>query len=391
MSTELAPCIAVIGPANSGKTSLLDLLDEALQQDDAAPLVYVVKANPDGSARYAHNTPDMRNREKGQWTPETIGTSIGWIRSARKHLEIVLVDVGGNRKGAALEGNLRLFRECTHYLVLARHFTDPAEEREKGMEAWAADAEQAGLKPFARIVSTIKVGDPSFDPASRTGLFRGDAGHPRDTLNIPLVDALTASLMSDLRLQRDSPQYFDLRRRHFWRETDLPALGGKLGALQDALGVADDILLGGSAPIFAYAAAFHAALDQKPGATIRIFDPKVPSGQVVIPLAGYSGTAQPIPQDVLKLDWITEPILILKFTAATQDRFFGSDVIENLASLTVPDPPQSLQGAAVEVNGSGPIWLHLTLSNWLRSRDTGRIGHWDAGLKRVVWVWPLSR
>ena len=46
---DLAHCIAVVGPASSGKTTLLHLLDEALQHHKAQPLVYVVKGNPDGT------------------------------------------------------------------------------------------------------------------------------------------------------------------------------------------------------------------------------------------------------------------------------------------------------------------------------------------------------
>src|SRR5205823_5373022 len=57
---DLAPCVAVIGPPNSGKTTLLHLLDSALQHHPDAPLAYVVKGSPDGSGRYLHRAPDLR-------------------------------------------------------------------------------------------------------------------------------------------------------------------------------------------------------------------------------------------------------------------------------------------------------------------------------------------
>jgi hypothetical protein len=61
----LAPCVAVVGPANSGKTSLLHPLDEALQSHPSAPLAYVVKGNPDGTGRYLLHAPELRERGVG--------------------------------------------------------------------------------------------------------------------------------------------------------------------------------------------------------------------------------------------------------------------------------------------------------------------------------------
>lgn len=55
-----APCVAVVGPANSGKTTLLHFLDEALQRHAAQPLTYVVKGSPDGTGRYLFHAPELR-------------------------------------------------------------------------------------------------------------------------------------------------------------------------------------------------------------------------------------------------------------------------------------------------------------------------------------------
>ena len=46
-----APCVVVVGPANSGKTTFLHLLDQAQQQHPDLPLVYIVKGTPDGTGR----------------------------------------------------------------------------------------------------------------------------------------------------------------------------------------------------------------------------------------------------------------------------------------------------------------------------------------------------
>src|SRR5918992_4483270 len=95
----LAPCVAVVGPANSGKTTLLQLLDDALQRHPAQALAYVVKGNPDGTGRYLFHAPELRRalkeRVKGGWCDTTVEIVCGWIEHCRRHLDLVLVDVGG--------------------------------------------------------------------------------------------------------------------------------------------------------------------------------------------------------------------------------------------------------------------------------------------------------
>jgi len=119
----LAPCVAVIGPANSGKTTILHLLDEALQVHPEAPLVYVVKGNSDGTGRYLFHAPQLREplkpRVKGSWTSVTVETIAEWIEHCRDRLELVLVDVGGRHT----ESN-EILRHCSHCLVVARPFED---------------------------------------------------------------------------------------------------------------------------------------------------------------------------------------------------------------------------------------------------------------------------
>ena len=48
--TRPRPCIAIVGPPNSGKTTLLRLLDLALRKHPTKPLAYVVKGKCNGTA-----------------------------------------------------------------------------------------------------------------------------------------------------------------------------------------------------------------------------------------------------------------------------------------------------------------------------------------------------
>lgn len=146
MAETLAPCVAVVGPANSGKTTLLHLLDHALQRHPARPLVYVVKGNPDGTGRYLFHSPELRERlkerVKGVWCATTVETVCGWVESCRRHLDLVLVDLGGRHA----PGNERIFERCSHALVVARRFADRRREREEGMESWVRACRRSGLE-----------------------------------------------------------------------------------------------------------------------------------------------------------------------------------------------------------------------------------------------------
>ena len=90
-----------VPPGASGKTTFLHLLDEALQLHAEAPLVYVVKGNPDGTGRYLFHAPRLREalkpRVKGAWSAVTVSTIGEWIDRCRSRLELVLVDLGGRQ------------------------------------------------------------------------------------------------------------------------------------------------------------------------------------------------------------------------------------------------------------------------------------------------------
>lgn len=303
----LAPCVAVIGPANSGKTTILHLLDEALQLHPEAPLVYVVKGNPDGTGRYLFRAPQLREplkaHVKGSWTSVTVETIAEWIEHCRERLELVLVDVGGRHT----ESNEILFRHCNHCLVVARRFEDEEEERSEGMESWVRAGCDAGLRVLARVRSLCQAGEPTVERAEDGVLeasFRADAATPEDTLNRAVVERLTEELLS-LRIRRDHPTYLDLRLPRAWTFADLADLAGLAPGLRQRAETGQ-VVLGGRAPIWAYAAALHRILDVDPGAVVDVYDPKAAHGLVEVP-ERLAGEVPPEAAEILTVRWAAAP------------------------------------------------------------------------------------
>lgn len=383
----LAPCVAVVGPANSGKTTLLHLLDDVLQTHPEAPRVYVVKGNPDGTGRYLFHAPELREalkpRVKGAWTGVTMRTIGEWIDRCRERLELVLVDVGGMHSPS----NAELFARCTHALVVARRFEDEARERAEGMESWVAAARDAGLRLAGRVRSLWREGAPWIATDSEGAFdagFRADASTPEDTLNHGLVTRLAEALL-DLRVRRPPSEYLDLRLHRDWTFDDLPDLGGLARSLE-ARGHGP-LVLGGRAPIWAYAAALHRALDRDPRAAVDVFDPKAPLGLVPVP-ANLTGDAPPELASCLSARWRGGPgdaCTVLEIEITSPDRFLPPSLVAHLPAL--PRPEGEPPAGPIVVSGAGPIWLHLAYSRWLRSLPGPRsIGLVDARTKSAVFV-----
>ncbi len=126
-----APCIAVIGPANAGKTTLLHQLDERLEAKLDSFLV--LKGTPDGIGRALYHSPELRNqpefkqRVKGKWAQATVDHVCDWLENGRRNLSLALLDCGGRHDETCAESNGRMLRGCTHYLVVSR-----ANDREGG-------------------------------------------------------------------------------------------------------------------------------------------------------------------------------------------------------------------------------------------------------------------
>jgi hypothetical protein len=384
---DLAPCVAVVGPARSGKTTLLHLLDAALQHHPDQPLAYVVKGNPDGTGRYLFHAPALREplkpRVKGRWTSHTVETVCAWIANTRRRLELVLLDFGGKHARA----NPRMLRCCSHYIVVSRRFETSAGERRDGMPSWEAVCGECGLQRVARVRSRLR-GQPRA-VETLAGLecrFRSNAGAPGDPTNRKVVRAIVARLLA-LRRKRAKLPYFDLRLGRRWKVCDLPGLAGKLPALRARVRSGGAITLGGLAtPIWAYACAMHRILDENPAARIAVYDPKVPGAFVRIP-----GRLEPerggLPRRCLRVTWEKQPRrAVLDLKVVTRDRFLPMDAAVALASAPLPRQPLP-PAPLIVVTGAGPIWLHLAYSRWARQAGAQRLAVWDANMTRDVVVW----
>jgi hypothetical protein len=385
----LAPCVAVVGPAQSGKTSLLHLLDRALQNRPAAPLAYIVKGNPDGTGRYLLHAPELRKtlkpRVKGAWCETTVSTVREWVDSCRGQLELVLLDVGGKHAPA----NDVLLRAATHFIVVARRFEDPAVEEAEGMDSWWNVCRRLGLAPVARVRSLWQLGQ-----AEATTLpgglieasIRADACGPQDRVNDLPVDRIVKALLA-LRRARPAPPYLDLRLGRDWVPADLPDLGGLAPRLAALVAAGDTVTLGGRAPLWAYAAALHRALDLRPDAAVAVFDPKVPAGLVEI-AARLGGEGEPSLASYVAARWHAAPGggAALELAITTTDLFIPPEAMRSLASLPLPqgEPPPG----RVVADGPSPIWLHLAYSRWLRSLPGGprTLGVFDVGTRQALFV-----
>jgi CRISPR-associated protein (Cas_csx3) len=389
MAQSLAPCVAIVGPPNSGKTSFLHLLDQVLQQHPAAPLAHVVKGSPDGTGRYLLYASELREplkeRVKGVWAAETVETVAGWIDESRRHLDLVLLDFGGRHSPA----NDLMLRRCSHFIVVARAFPDPAEESANGLESWVAACRRNDLAPVALVRSVLAPGVPRVAVRTDRGLeaaFRGDAPAGEAADNRAVVAAI-AEVLAELLAGSRARRYVDLRLGRRWTVEDLHDLGPIGRAITERTRRREPIVLGGYAPIWAYAAAMHRALEIDPAARIIVFDPKVAGGLVEVPArlaSADSGLAAALSVAWLRASGRSDGAT-LDLRVTTPDRFLRP---AHLAALSrAPRPAGEPSPGPRVVSGAAPIWLHLTYSRWLRSLGVVHpIGHWDAGLSGAVIV-----
>jgi hypothetical protein len=386
---RLAPAIAVVGPANSGKTTLLHLLDRALQENPDRPLVYVVKGNPDGTGRYLYEAPALRERMKprvkGRWGPGTVENICRWIDHCRASLELVVVDFGGRHSPE----NDRMLSRCSHFLVLAPEGGGTSAEA-GDMDSWVEVCRRNGLQAVARICSLWQRGDPRVEQDAGGVLdaaFRSDASAPGDDTNAAVVAALAEELLK-LRCRRPTPAYVDLRMRERWRVEDLADLGGLAPVLEERVRSGGPLLLGGRAPVWAYAAALHRALDLEPDGLVLLFDPKLAWNLVAIPI-GLASEEESELGRCLAVRWNRRPGrpgATLDIRITTEDRFLPLPSALDLARAPLPEGPPP--AGPLVVYGALPIWLHLAYSRWLRAEYPDRpLGHWDASTGRAVFVY----
>ncbi len=389
MADQLAPCVAVVGPANSGKTTLLHMLDEGLQQHPARPLAYVVKGNPDGTGRYLLHAPELREavkgRVKGSWGETTVATLCGWVDNARSHLELVLLDFGGKHAGS----NDAMLSRCSHYIAVARASETEDESRRIGMASWLEVCERNGLLPVARLRSQWRVGRPEVTRSEQgylEGTFRADACVPGDVTHRQVMGEAVGTLAA-LRLRRSRAPYLDLRLGRDWRHSDLPELGGLRSRLDEAVRAGEPIRLGGRAPRWAYGAVVNHLATLRPEAVIELFDPKVSAGWVRIPCRPRVEQGCRLAASV-SARWqrgASRELSTLDLRITTGDRLLEPPAPGSLACLAAPRG--EVPNGPIVICGAVPIWLLLSYLRWLRSLPAERrIGVWDARSQGPVWI-----
>jgi hypothetical protein len=382
-SQHLAPCVAIVGPANSGKSTLLHGLDDALQHHPSGLLSYVVKGSPDGSGRYQGRSPGLRQslkaQVKGRWIEETPEQIRRWTRNARRHLDVALLDFGGRHDPA----NESMLRECSHYVVLARQFQDQSEEAREGMESWAAVSERCGLAPVALIRALWETGEPRVTSAGAVlaAEFRGDIS-PRGSQGTQAANGevirVLAQRIAGLATAARRVPYLDLRLGRDWTLEDLADVGGIGPRIVKEVRADAALCLGGRAPVWAYSAAMHRALDERPGAVVEVFDPKTDDGRLLVPaqiVAPGNGIAAG-----LDVSWEEGAgLTFLCLQPSREDRLMDVEALASDPRFPVPPAAPAGAGRPLVVSGAVPIWVHLAYARWLRQAWPGRqLGHWDA-------------
>lgn len=376
MTANLAPCIAVVGPANSGKTTLLHQLDEHLQARINA--VLVLKGNPDGTGRYQFHAPDLREalkaEVKGQWGSATIDRICDWIDHGRRNLSIALLDFGGKHSPE----NGRMLGRCSHYILVSR-LGD-----EKGAASWEEVCRRNNLRLVASMRS-VGPDDPppqlASDEAGMTGTFRFDAS-PGDTVNDTVLTPLTERIVSMGRTVDLTP-YVDLHLLTPWTEEMVSTVAGRDHKIRELAERVGAVVLGGVAPRWAYLAGLRCALLVNDQARVFFFDPKEPERLVEIP-----ARRRPVnfPPGQLQLSWNVKPgFAELRCELLSPDKFLPSSAAQNLAGAPGYGEVPNLD--SVGLYGPGPTWLYGAYARWLMACGVRRLGSWDGRKQGYITVW----
>jgi hypothetical protein len=373
---ELAPCIAVIGSANTGKTALLHQLNERLQRRLAA--VLVIKGNPDHTGRYLFHAPNLREAlkpdVKGIWGSTTIEHICESINCGRRNLEVALLDFGGKHNSE----NDRMLALCSHYIVVSKSVDA------EGGASWEEVAKQNGLKRIARMRSAGPQDKcmPSIAVSSEglEGTFRYDIG-PQEYLNQAVIERL-ADEIAAIRRDLDETSYIDLHTTERWTEDDVTSVKGHAQTIRDIAIRTGEVAVGGSAPIWGYVAALRCALSANPDVRAFFFNPTLPVPLVEIPPKRLEGV---FPGAVLKVNWAEgSGRHRLEIHMVRDDKFLPPE-----AALQVACAPSfgEIPDTAVCLWGARPNWLAGVYARWLIGAGVDRLSVFDLTMQKAIALW----
>jgi hypothetical protein len=383
----LAPCIAVVGPANAGKTTLLHQLDEKLKPRLDSFLV--LKGNPDGSGRYLYHSPELRNEPefkksaKGQWGDATVDRVCEWVIHGRSNLSLALLDFGGRHDDQTAAGNARMLRVCSHYLVVSRD-QDP-----DGAAFWDVVCRGCGLirlgwmrsLPLGGATPTVLDSGPAIHATFQVNVLPGN--RVNDVVLAPLLD-----LLAGMAVPPDHTPYVNLHLPTDWRTEQIDGVAGQASKIAELASRTGVVVLGGAAPVWAYLAGLRCALEARGDARVFFFDPRQPERLVEIPasLGVSSGAAGAFPLEALSVTWAQDGALsFLQLKIITPDKFLPPVAAQNLAGAPAP---LSAPTTAVALSGPGcPLWLFGAYARHLRTAGAGSLASWDGRMQSCVRIW----
>jgi hypothetical protein len=381
-----APCVAVVGPANAGKSTLLYQLDQRLKR--RLDGFMVIKGQPDGTGMYQYRAPEYRNdlefkkAVKGQWGEATIEHICEWIRCGRQNLSLAMLDFGGRHDAQTAAGNAQILSRCSHYLLVSKSSDDA------GGQSWDLVCREYGLSRVGWMHSL------PVDGGDAPVLTRAD-GDVEATFRLhvtpddPVNDAVLAPLVDSLvRLSRPPDQipYVNLWQAERWTAEQVRDAGGHAARIAQVASRTGVIVLGGAAPVWAYLAGLSIALAANPRARAFFFDPKQPECLVEIPpLPVAPEAAGRFPSDLFRITWKEDSgRSVLQFEILAGDKFLPPSAAENLAGA--PAPPR-MPSPHIGLSGKAPMWVYGAYARWLIAGGAQTLASWDMGTKAYIPIW----